>query len=179
MQRLLLKLLTLAFGAVLIASPSLTNIGSSSVYDSAFAGKGGGGNNGGNGNGGNGNGGGNNNGNSGGNHGNGSGFSKGAGKSKHAKAPRKQKAALNASHASAAARPRAAPDANPAIIAAQRLLTDAQESLNAALADPMFNLATFLRLEQAVAKAQTAYARTMNNSTVTNQASEDAIRSRQ
>jgi hypothetical protein len=173
-QRLLLNLLKLAFGAALIVAPSLTNIGSGSMYDSAFADKGGngkgGGSGGGNGNGGNGNGGGNNGGNSngGGNAGNGnernsSGFSKGTGKAKHAKAPKKHKAALNAGHAPA-----------PAITAAQRLLTDAQAKLNAALADPKFDLTTFLTLEQAVAKAHTAYARSMSNATVANQAAEYA-----
>jgi hypothetical protein len=170
-QRLLLTLLNLAFGAALIVAPSLTNIGSGSIYDSAFADKGGngkgGGNNGGNGNGGNSNGG-----------GNGSGISKSAAKAKHAKAPKKRKVMLNAGHASAVAGPQAAPHANAAITAAQRLITDAQAALNAALGDPMFNLATFPRLEQAVANAQAAYARAMNNATAANQAAENALQSR-
>jgi hypothetical protein len=169
-QRLLLTLLNLAFGAALIVAPSLTNIGSGSMYDSAFADKGGngkgGGNNGGNGNGGNSNGG-----------GKGSGISKSAAKAKHAKAPKKRKVMLNAGHASAVAGSQAAPHANAAITAAQRLITDAQAALNAALGDPMFNLATFPRLEQAVANAQAAYARAMNNATAANQAAENALQS--
>jgi hypothetical protein len=171
--RLLSTLLNLALGAALILAPSLTNIGSGSMYDSAFAdkggnGKGGGSNgNGGNGNGGNGNGG---NGNGGGNS---SRTGNGAVKAKHAKALKKRKVTLNASYSSAVVGLQAAPDANAAIAAAQRLLTDAQAALNAALADPKFNLAIFPRLEKAVANAQAAYARAMNNAAVADQAAED------
>jgi hypothetical protein len=175
---LLSTLLNLALGAALILAPSLTNIGSGSMYDSAFADKGGNGKGGGsNGNGGNGNGGNGNGGNGNGGNGNGGGNSSrtgnGAVKAKHAKALKKRKVTLNASYSSAVVGLHAAPDANAAIAAAQRLLTDAQAALNAALADPKFNLAIFPRLEKAVANAQAAYARAMNNAAVADQAAED------